>query len=139
VLGEIAWAHAHVAWLREQVRELPPEDLTFGVERHTVKRPAGEDGTPGPAMAEVTRAARPHALVVLYGQERDRLVKMCEVAHRMGIEERQLELTERHGTMLATVLRAVIGDRELGLDADQQNVARQVAARHLRLVAGGAA
>jgi hypothetical protein len=106
------------------------------VERQTVKRPAGSEAV---AMAEITKATRPHALVVLYGQERDRLVKMCEVAHRMGIEERQLELTERHGAMLASVLRAVIGDAELGLDADQQNVARQVAARHLRLVAGGAA
>jgi hypothetical protein len=143
VLGEIRWTAAHVEWLRDKVQALPADELVFGVTKSTLKRPATEDRqgrqVAGPATAELTREAKPHQWLVLYGQERDRLVRQCELAHRMGIEERVVSLQQEHGSLLAQVLRSVIGDAELGLDGEQQDRARVVAARHLRLLAGGAA
>lgn len=127
VLSEIRWAAGHVAWLRAKVQDTEPEALIWGVvsevERHGGERP----GT------DVTSAAKASAWLVLYGQERDRLTRMCEVAHRMGIATRQVELAERMGQAVADVLRAVLDD--LQLSEEQQLLAADAAPRHLQLLA----
>ncbi|WP_204039834.1 hypothetical protein [Acrocarpospora phusangensis] len=128
VLNEIRWTAGHVAWLRDRVAEVEPEALIWGVSTE-VDRQSGE--FPG---LDITRAAKAHAWLELYGQERDRLVRMCKIAHDMGIAQRQIELSERVGDLIAALLRAVLD--ELGLSPEQWEKANQATIRHLRLIAG---
>ncbi len=111
VLDQISWTAGHVAWLRERVQATDPQALVWGVEREVTKT-AGE--YPG---VDTTRAARPSVWLELYGQERDRLVRMCEIAHRMGIEERRVELAEQLGQLVAGAVQGILDD--LGLDEAQ--------------------
>lgn len=127
VLDEIRWAAGHVAWLRERVQETEPEALVWGVESE-VDKGAGE--FPG---VDVTRSAKTNAWVRLYGEERDRLLRMCKIAHDMGIAERHVELAERVGTLMADLLRGVLG--ELQLTEEQREIASAAVPRHLRLIA----
>lgn len=127
VLDEIRWAAGHVAWLRERVQETEPEALVWGVESEVEK---GSGEFPG---VDVTSSARSNAWVRLYGEERDRLIRMCKIAHDMGIAERHVELAERVGALMADLLRGVLA--ELDLSEEQQRLASAAVPRHLRLIA----
>lgn len=134
VLDEIRWSAGHVAWLRERVQDTDPEALVWSVESEVDR---GSGPLPG---VDITTSAKANMWVQLYGQERDRLTRMCEVAHRMGIAARQVELAERVGSLMADLLRGVLGD--LDLSEEQQQIASAAVPRHLRLVGsalGGAA
>ena len=127
VLDEIRWAAGHVGWLRERVQETDPEALVWGVESEVEK---GSGEFPG---VDITRAAKSNAWVRLYGEERDRLIRMCKIAHDMGIAERHVELAERVGGLMADLLRGVL--TELDLTEEQQERASAAVPRHLRLIA----
>lgn len=131
VLGEISWCHGHVVWLRERVQQIAPEALVWGVASRTRK---GTGQWPG---VDTTRAAAPNVWLVVYGQERDRLLRMCEAAHRMGIAQRQVELAERLGSQVATVLDRVLSS--LNLTAEQWSTASTAVPAALRLISGGEA
>lgn len=128
VLDVLSWTAGHVAWLRDRVRATSPEALVWGVTTE-VDHQSGE--FPG---LDTTHAAKPNIWVELYGQERDRLVRMAKVAHDMGIEERRLVLAERVGGLMADLLRGVLD--ELDLTDAQQAAARLAVPRHLALIAG---
>ncbi|MFI5473198.1 hypothetical protein ACIA6D_23530 [Streptomyces cacaoi] len=81
---------------------------------------------------DVTTSAKTNAWVRLYGEERDRLIRMCKIAHDMGIAERQVELAERVGALMANLLRGVLGD--LGLTDEQRELASAAVPRHLQLI-----
>lgn len=72
-------------------------------------------------------------LVVLEAQERERCANWATKAIAAGLAERQVRLAERQGAMIADVLRAVLGDPELGLTAEQRRAIPNVARRHLNL------
>ncbi|MFF7690572.1 HGGxSTG domain-containing protein [Streptomyces syringium] len=129
VLDEIRWAAGHVAWLRERVQETEPDALVWGVDSEVIR---GSGPLPG---VDVTRVAKANAWVQMYGAERDRLTRMCEVAHRMGIADRHVELAERVGSLMADLLRGVLG--ELGLTDEQQQRAAVAVPQHLRALVGG--
>jgi hypothetical protein len=128
VLNEIRWCAGHVTWLRERVQETEPDALVWGVESE-VTRGSGE--FPG---TDVTESAKASMWLQLYGVERDRLVRMCKVAHDMGIAERHVELAERLGALMADLIRGVLGD--LDLTDLQREAAGEVVPRHLRVIAG---
>jgi hypothetical protein len=128
VLDQLSWTAGHVVWLRERVQATDPEALVWGVTSEADKR-AGQ--YPG---VDVTSAAKVSVWLELYGQERDRLLRMCEVAHRMGIEDRRVALAERVGGLMADLLRGVLDD--LDLTDDQRRAAALAVPRHLALVAG---
>lgn len=71
----------------------------------------------------------------LYNDERDRLARFSKLALDAGVAERQIQIAEQQGTILAQTLLAVFGDTTLGLTPDQQQLARTLAGRHLRIVA----
>lgn len=75
------------------------------------------------------------AMVKLESEERDRCGHFAKLAVAAGLAERQVRLAEQQGAMLAAVIRAILGDPDLGLTAQQNAVAPAVVARHLRLVA----
>lgn len=69
-----------------------------------------------------------------YDEERDRLVKFSDLAVRMNISIRRQELAEQVGALVVTVLRGVLD--ELGLTADQHELAAAAVPRHLTVIAG---
>jgi hypothetical protein len=99
-------AAGHCAWLREQIAA--SEDLSDFETR---------------------------VLVELYGEERDRVAKVAKAALDAGVAERQVALAERHGEWLASLLRAVFADPELGLTEKQQKVIWETVLRRHLLVA----
>lgn len=128
LLEEVHRTAGHVAWLGEQVSATSPQDLIWGVVKHT----SGE-GPEGPV--DVTdEAAVPNVWLTLYQAERKHLVAVCAAALKAGVEERRVKLAEAQGSMLASVIRAVLDD--LGLSADQQAMVAEVVPRHLRAVTG---
>lgn len=136
VLDQLAHTAGHVAWLLERVRETEPEALVWGVLSETAKQSGQWPGV------DITRGARASTWLVLYGQERDRLVRMAEVAHRMGIEDRQVALAERLGAACLELISGVLDD--LNLTSDQRAAAAEAVPRRLRavttaLTTGGAA
>lgn len=74
-------------------------------------------------------------LATLEAQERDRCAGFAAKAIAAGLATRQVELAERQGRLIADVLRAVLGDPELGLTAEQRDAAPAAIRRHLSVVA----
>jgi hypothetical protein len=70
----------------------------------------------------------------LYGDERDRLVKVAKTCVDVGIEERRVRLAESAGAQLAAVVRAVL-DR-LALSDEQRVLALQVVPEEFRRLGG---
>jgi hypothetical protein len=65
------------------------------------------------------------------------LAKFSKMALDAGVAERQVQVAERYGEMLATLVSGILGD--LKLTKDQQKEAPAVVARHFQLLEGGAA
>lgn len=127
VIEQISWTTGHVRWLRDRVASLEPDALTWGV-ANEIDRASGE--FPG---LDTTRAAQANVWLTLYGQERDRLVNMCRIAHAMGIEERRVAMAEHLGGAIAEVISAVLDD--LSLSEVQWSAARAAVPTRLRAVA----
>jgi hypothetical protein len=72
-------------------------------------------------------------LADLEAKERDRCANFAAKAITAGLAERQVRLAERQGELIVQVLTAVFDD--LGLSEEQQEVAPDVIARHLTLLA----
>jgi len=107
VLGEIAHLAGEVAWYRIQVRQLAADDVIWGTTKQVSKQATENPGT------DITEEAHPNLWVELLGKAQDRLLKACEIAHRMGIEERRVTLAEQVGAMVGETLRAVLADLDL--------------------------
>lgn len=73
-------------------------------------------------------------LVVLEAEERDRCAGFAAKAVAAGLAERQVKLAERHGALIADVLRAVLADPALALSAEQRRAIPDVGRRVLALV-----
>lgn len=77
---------------------------------------------------------RPHVLMRMLGDERDRKSRLAKMAIDAGVAERTVRVAERQAALFARVIAAVIDDPDLALDGGQRVRAREVAARELRLV-----
>lgn len=78
--------------------------------------------------------ARPHVLVVMYNEERDRLVRFSKVAAEIGLSERMVSLAESQGQLIAKIFTAALDDPEWGLAKPVREAGKKVLARHLRAV-----
>lgn len=128
VLEEIARTAGHIDWLGSVIRDLEPDALAWGrtkVEDIRASEVAG---------VNTTHAAAVNVWLDLYHRERAHLVKVCAAAMSHGIAERQVRLAEQQGSLLADVLRAFLGDPELGLTEAQRKQAPGVIRRHLAMV-----
>lgn len=74
-------------------------------------------------------------LVQLEAQERDRVVKYAKVAHEMGIAEREIQLAEQQGAMLAGAVRKILDG--LNLTPQQMEIVPQLVPSVLRSLASG--
>lgn len=120
LLDEVRITAGHVAWLRQRITELEPNELIWGTTR--VKDGGHDAGT--------TQEAEIHAYVKLYQQERKHLVTVCAEAIRCGIEERYVRLVEQQGEMVADAIKAILGD--LNLTEAQQVKAKNIVPFRLR-------
>lgn len=118
LLEEVHRTAGHVTWLGELIQSLERADL----KQYT----HDEDGR---------QWERPSVWYELYKTERAHLVQVCAKAIAAGVAERQVRLAEEQGTLIVKLLRGVLDD--LGLGDDRH--AREVVARHLRSIDGGAA
>lgn len=84
VVREIAHAAGHVQFLRAVVQGMDAGEL----ERDEVWRS-------------------------MYDAERERLVKWCDTAARMGVEQRRVALAEQLGGVMAATLRALLDQLDL--------------------------
>lgn len=129
LLDEIHHTAGHVAWLRDKVQELEPEQLVWGKEKH-------EDGVGPQGIVDVTtEKAGPSVWYELYMKERDHLAKVSALALRAGIEERKVKLAESQGALVADVIRRILD--ALGLTPAQQALVPQIVPQQLRLLAAG--
>jgi hypothetical protein len=71
-------------------------------------------------------------LAQLEADERDRCANFARLAIAAGIAERQVRLAEQQGALMATFMRAVLGDAELGLSPEQRSKVPMVMQRHLQ-------
>lgn len=123
ILAEVHRCAGSIAWIESRLQDLSPSDLIWGTTK--VKTGGDDRGT--------TEEAVPHVLLKIYQDERDRLVRVCAVALRAGIEERQVKLAESQGAMVVKALRAILAD--LQLTAAQKALVADVVPRRLREVA----
>lgn len=74
----------------------------------------------------------PHVLLRMYGEERDRHARYCKMALDAGVAERQVQLAEEQGAMIARVISEVLDDPALEMTAVQRRTSKKLAARHLK-------
>jgi hypothetical protein len=134
---EIARTHGHVKWLATIVSEMEPIDLVWGESSEETSAVVGTGtGDKGGNTISNTSSSKSEAGLTawlqLYRSEREHLVKVCATAIKCGIAQREIELLERHGEMMAALLDAVIDDPELALDAPGKDRFLAVVSRHLR-------
>lgn len=128
LLEEISRTAGHVDWLKTVVEKLTAKELVWS--RTSTETKIG-GGPTGDYLTD-TQSAAVNQWLALYQSERIHLVHVCKTAIGCGLAERQVQLAESQGALIAEVLRAVIGDPELGLSPERQEVALGVASRHLR-------
>lgn len=115
LLEELWHTAGHVAWLREQVRELEAGDMYGPVG-------GGEHSDP---------RYEPHVWIRLYQEERKHLANVARDCIKAGIEERRVKLAEQQGALIAQVIRGILTD----LGVDQRPEVPTIVRKHLSLVA----
>lgn len=137
LLREVWESAGNVAFYRQLIQALPthPDPDVYVTDDegdgHWERGTTGVYGRTYHVSGVPTGEAKPHVLVVLYNQERDRLRAVCEAAIRANVEERRVQLAEREGQMIADVLKGVL--TELGVYDRPE--APAIVRKHLALVA----
>jgi hypothetical protein len=124
LLRELWETSANVAYYRARVQQLPNEPTPgeYIPPEEGEKKGHFVPGTPGVygptyhVSGIPTGEAKPHILLVLYNQERDRLRQVCEAMLRANVEERRVRMAEADAAqILEAQVRALIamglGDR----------------------------
>lgn len=119
VVREIQWSRGHVEFLRERVQETAAEALVWSLASETEE----DCGEFGPTVSE-TFTNDPHGWVRLYGEERDRLIRMCTVAARMGIDERLVTIHEFQNKIMIEAMGRTLA--HFGLNSRTPEVAAVV-------------
>lgn len=130
LLEEVYRTAGAVDWLHQQVQALQAEQVVWG-KTEAVEKQAGE--FPG---VDTKHAAEVNVWVQLWRAERAHLVKVAKEAIGAGLEERKVRLAEQQGAMLASVIKAILGD--LDLTPEQQTKVATVVPMRLRAVADAA-
>lgn len=146
LIEEVFRARGNVEFYEQLVQELPTHPaadvLVPGVEMDDGERiPAHwERGQPGiygrsyHVSGVPTGEAKPHVLVVLYNQERDRLAAVSAAALKAGVDAALVEIAEQQATLIAEGFRAFAV--ALGHDPASPEV-REAFRAQLTLIAGG--
>lgn len=127
-LEALVWeCFGNVAYYRARVQEIDEDALTWGT--YEVQ----EGGKHG---GHTKKRATLNVWLRLYHEAQERLESVCKSAIAAGIAERQIELAEQQGRMIARVIQGVLED--LGIDQDEPEV-RKTVRKHLTVISGGKA
>lgn len=134
LLEEVQVTAGHVAWLREEVRRLNPDELSWGKAQYQTGISAE-----GPVDVTTEKAQSP-VIYDLYMRERKHLAEVSALALRAGVQERQIALAETQALQIAGVYHRALAS--ITLTPEQMEQARDAIGRELRQLAaieGGAA
>lgn len=109
LLEEIHRTAGHVAWLQHIIGEMSRNELTV----------------------ESIVGLSPSVWLGMYNRERDHLVTVCKAAVSAGVQERQVQLEEDKGRLIAMVIRDILWDKDLQLSPEQKYLAGEVVRKHL--------
>lgn len=116
-------ANGNVAVLRILVAGLPAEAGADGIYARTYHQ-----------TGEPTGEAKPHVLVVMYNEERDRLAKLAAECVKLGIDERRVRLVESQArNVFDSIAKAMVA-----IPAEHREVFRVALAAELREIASRA-
>ena len=118
VLEEVHRTAGHVAWLYDKIQQLGEE-----VEKGSLGDQTLHQFTSMGLKASVW--------VEMYQTERAHLLKASKSAVDMGVSERQVQLAEEQGRMIAMLLQQFIDSQEIALTPAQRAVAPKVIRRLL--------
>lgn len=128
---ELARTAGHVRWLADIIADIDPEALVWG--ETSIEEGEGTGAKEG-ATAKIKSEAGINVWLTLYKQERVHLKDVAKTAIQCGLAEREVQLLEQQGKLIADIFRAMIDDPELGLDLEQRARMRSTASKHLRLM-----
>lgn len=113
LMQEIWRTNGHVLWLGELIANMEDES--------TLKQ-YSEAGV------------QPSVWITMYEAERAHLVKVAAEAIKCGVAERQIQLAEEQGRLMAMVMQAFIRDPELNLTPAQLAFAPKILRKHITAV-----
>lgn len=102
LLEAIAMTYSEVKWLESRVKELSPQDASWGLAQ--TREGVGPEGP----IDERTEKAMEHVLITQLRDARDRLVKYSALALKAGIEERRVQLAESQAVAVAGVIQRIL-------------------------------
>lgn len=117
LLEELARTAGHVDWLGEVVGDLDQQAMVGPVGGGSESFPRWE----------------PSVWIRMYQAERDHLAQVAAACIKAGIEERRVRLAEQQGQLLAQVIRGVLTELGVPLEAEKT---KKAVRRHLTLVEG---
>ena len=136
---ELSRTLGHIAWLEGVVADLGAADLFWGRTAEETGRESGpgtgqRGGDTTKDHATVRREAKLNVAVEYLMEERKHLKSLAVEMVKLGLQEREVRLSEQQGHLWASVMRAVLGDEALGLSPAQLERAPEVVSHHLRLL-----
>lgn len=108
VLQTVHATAGHVAWLYEKIQEMGEVEGDMTLHQYT------------------SMGIRASVWVEMYERERMMLLRASKAAVDMGVSERQVQLAEEQGKLIAMVLQRFIDSQEIGLTPAQRQVAPRV-------------
>ena len=126
LLEELQRTAGHVDWLGAQISELAPAALIWGAAEKKFTLAVGSSGGRSPLastdarLVEVKEGPSVSTWLELYDRERKHLVEVCAVAISCGIADRQVQVAEEQGRIIARVISDVLSD--LGVSLEGQDV-----------------
>jgi hypothetical protein len=119
LIEEVRRTAGHVAWLNEVVSERLHEGDGYleSIDdngKRTLRAKSGlkQQDTSG-------KFEKPSVWVEMYQTERQMLARVCKMALDAGVAERQVQLAEKQGELLAGAIKAIL--EGLGLSKEQQS------------------
>ncbi len=118
VLEEVHRTAGHVAWLFDKIQQLGEEVESGSLGDQTLHQ-------------FTSMGLKASVWVEMYQTERAHLLRASKSAVDMGVSERQVQLAEEQGRMIAMLLQQFIDSQEIALTAAQRAIAPKVIRRLL--------
>jgi hypothetical protein len=135
LLEEICRTAGTISWLGEIVAGLKQQDIVFGTARLVRSSGTGTGQRGGDTESTTAvREAKLNPWVELLFRERKHFAEVCAKAVALGLADRELQIAEQQGRLVASIVRAILGDEVLALSPAQLERASEVVSRHFRLV-----
>lgn len=126
LLEEVHRAAGAIVWLESKVNELDAQELVWGVTE--------ERDSTGHMGDSLTRSAAYSKWYEMLGDERKRLVDASKACIAAGLMEREVQIAEKQGLMIAAVVRGILG--KLNLTPEQEALVGVVVPQELRMING---